>query len=365
MRVGIVGLPNAGKSTLFNILTGANAETDIYPFTTVERNVGRVAVPDERLEPLAEAIGSEETVPTSVQVVDIAGLVPGASRGEGLGNRFLGHIREVDAVAHVIRAFQSDEVTSPQEGLDPIRDLQQVQKELVLADLQSVDKKVQQVSREAKSQAPEALERLEHLKQLRKRLDSGQYLHQCWQQLSDGESRQAEQLHLLTMRPVLYVLNVSEEDYGEGGRIWRKRLAEHLQEQPSDILIISARFEEELAAFDSQERQMFLQDAGVDEWGRSRFLRSAHQLLGLLTFFTGNQRQTQAWSLTRGGTALDAAGKIHTDMAEGFIRAEVIQADVLIGMGSRRLARERGLTRIVGKEYLMREGDVIEVRFRS
>ncbi len=364
MQLGIVGLPNAGKSTLFNMLTGSEADTDIYPFTTVDRNIGRVAVPDERLAPLASVLGSSKAVPTSVSIVDIAGLVPGASEGEGLGNRFLGHIREVDAIAHVLRAFHSQQVTGTSEGVDPVRDLEIVRQELVIADLQSVSKKLEDVRIEAKSNAPDVLERLRTLEMIKERLESGQYLYFHRGQLSDKEWSEAKQLHLLTVLPVLYVLNIDEDIY-VGDAPWLKKLTQNVGVSESQVVRVSAKFESELMDFTQEERELFLDDAGISRPGRERFLQTAHEVLGLLTYFTGNERETRAWSLPRGKTALKAAGKIHSDMAAGFIKGEIINADILIEIGSRERARSQGRTRVVGKDYEMQDGDVMEVHFRS
>ncbi len=354
----MVGLPNAGKSTLFNLITGAGAEVGHYPFTTVDGSVGTVAVPDGRLEPLAAVLGSERAVPTTVSVVDIAGLVSGASEGEGLGNRFLGHIREVDAIAHVLRAFDRGDVVRAQGPLDPLGDADLVETELILADLQTVRRRLKDLHAEAKSATPEASTRLACAHGLVEKLESGAYLAR--EELEPAESSLADEMRLLTRLPVLYVLNTGELDAAGV-----ERIAAELEGRGARVIAFSAAFEGELEELEPQERQAFLEDAGLTRSGRERFIREAHALLGLITFFTGNERETRAWSLEEGNTAVEAAGIIHTDMARGFIRAEVVEAEALIEIGSRSEARRRGILRVEGRDYRVREGDVLQILFNA
>lgn len=362
MQLGVVGLANAGKSTLFNCLTGAGAETGVYPFTTVDQNVGTVEVPDDRLVPVAEALGSARVVPATVRIVDIAGLVRGASRGEGLGNRFLGHIREVDAIAHVVRAFHRRDVAHSEGEVDPLRDVGLIEAELRAADLDAIERRREATLVRAKGGQPGPREELGHLDSLQVRLREGEYLAAA--PLSSGEERLLQELHLLTRRPVVYVINVDEERAAaaEDDPLVQPviRLA---SERGMKALVLTARFEEELASLDPEERADFLDDLGLQEQARDRFLRLAHDVLGLITYFTGNERETRARSLPRGETVLEAARKVHSDMADGFIRAEVISADDLIRAGSRAEAQRKGYARIQGRDYIVREGDVIQVRF--
>lgn len=365
MQLGIVGLPNAGKSTLFNLVTGGAARTDLYPFTTVDSNVGTVEVPDERLDQVARALGSRQSVPSTVRIVDIAGLVPGASRGEGLGNRFLGHIREVDAVAHVVRAFQREDVPHSEGDINPLRDLELVELEMILADLETVQRRIESIATAARSGDRVLAEQMKVLSDLKQRLTAGQYL--ATSDLSSEEERAAADLHLLTWRPVLCVANVDEsemEQFLAGASSRLDPLRERASERGMKFTVIPLGFEQELSTLAEGERQEFLQDLGLQQSGRERFLRAAHELLGLITFFTGNAKETQARSLRRGATAVEAAGKIHSDMERGFIRVEVINADELLPVGSRREARDRGLLRIEGRDYLVSDGDVMEVLFR-
>ncbi|MFO7942267.1 MAG: redox-regulated ATPase YchF [Bacillota bacterium] len=358
MRLGLVGLPNAGKSTLFNLITGAGAEVGHYPFTTVDGSVGSVPVPDERLDPLGRVLGSDRVVPTTVSVVDIAGLVSGASEGEGLGNRFLGHIREVDAIAHVLRAFDRGDVVRAQGPLDPIGDADLVETELILADLQTVRRRLEDLRAEAKSATPEARTRVAHAERLREKLESGAYLAR--EDLDLTERSLADEMRLLTRLPVLYVLNTGEPE----ATGFEETVAD-LQRRGGRVISLAAAFEDELAELEPGEREMFLEDAGLTRSGRERFIRAAHDLLGLITFFTGNEKETRAWSLEEGSTALEAAGKIHTDMARGFIRAEVVEAETLLEIGSRNEARRRGLLRVEGRDYRVREGDVLQILFNA
>ncbi len=358
MQIGLVGLPNAGKSTLFNMVTKAGAETGHYPFTTVDRNVGRVPVPDPRLEAIRRILGSARAVPATVSVVDIAGLVPGASKGEGLGNRFLGHIREMDAIAHVLRCFDRADVVRSEGALDPVADADLVETELILADHDTVLRRLEAFRVAAKSAHPQALARVRTAEALLGRLEEGEYLGRS--ALSPEERSMAADMNLLTILPVLYVLNAGDPE-GMGS----DPAVQMLESRGGAVVELSAAFEDELGELSAGERRMFLEDAGLESPGRDRFIRAAHELLGRITFFSGNEKETRAWSIGEGSSAVEAAGKIHTDMARGFIRAEVIDADSLIEIGSRSEARNRGLLRVEGRDYRVRDGDVMQILFNA
>ncbi len=367
MQLGIVGLPNAGKSTLFNLVSGAAAPTGAYPFTTVDSNVAEVAVPDSRLEPVACAVGSASAVPASVRIVDIAGLVRGASRGEGLGNRFLSYIREVDAIAHVVRAFERSDVSHSEGDLNPVRDVHLVEQELMIADAETLARRMGSLQKKAQSGDEDAREELTELRALADRVDAGEYLASS--DIDDSLRSRARQLHLLTIRPVIYVINVDEEIIA-GSEVHKLHelvapVEELAEERGMTPLQICAGLEEELSALDDEERDIFRAEMGLERDGRDRFLRAAHEVLGLITYFTGNEKETRARSLPRGATAIEAAEKIHSDIAAGFIRADVIGAEDLVRLGSRAHARRQGLLRSEGRDYVVRDGDVIEVHFRD
>lgn len=359
LSVGIVGLPNAGKSTLFNALTRAGAAVGNYPFTTIEPNTGVVPVPDVRLEQLAAIFNPPRVIPTTVTFTDIAGLVRGASRGEGLGNQFLGHIRETDAIALVVRCFDDGDVTHVEGSVDPVRDIDLLELELQLADLESVGKRLDKTERTSRLQKDKADEELEVLRRVREHLDAGQPVRTLG--LSTEERAAFRDLFLLTAKPILVVANVDEND--PTGAAVLRAVEERAQRSGGEAVAVSARIESELSELDADDQRDFLASLGLTEPGLNRLARSAYHLLELITFFTAGEKEVRAWTVRRGETALDAAGEIHTDFAKGFIRAEVVAAADLIAAGSNAAVREQGRLRLEGRDYLVQDGDVMHFRF--
>jgi ribosome-binding ATPase len=359
LSVGIVGLPNAGKSTLFNALTTAGAQVGNYPFTTIEPNTGVVAVPDRRLQRLAELFHPPKVIPASVTFTDIAGLVRGASRGEGLGNRFLGHIRECDAIALVVRSFEDADVTHVEGSVDPLRDIDVVELELQLADLDTVTKRLDRAEKTVRLQKEKAVEAIALLSRVRDHLDAGRPVRTM--QLSATEREPLADLWLLTATPLVVVVNVAEEAAarGEVPDAIRQRAAE----SGGEAIAISARIEAELAELDPADRAGFLADLGIEEPGLDRLAQRAYRLLDLITFFTAGEKEVRAWELRGGLTAVDAAASIHTDFAKGFIRAEISGVEDLLSAGSYLALREQGKQRLEGKDYVVQDGDVVHFRF--
>ncbi|MFZ5924014.1 MAG: redox-regulated ATPase YchF [Bacillota bacterium] len=362
VRVGIVGLPNAGKSTLFNALTRARAQVASYPFTTIDPNVGVVEVPDRRLADIARITKPEKVTPAAIEFVDIAGLVKGASRGEGLGNRFLGHIREVDAIAHVVRCFEDDEVPHVSGGLDPVRDAETVELELILADLETVEKRREKAARMQKGGNKQYAEEAALLDKIRGGLEKGRPARQV---ITSGEERQRlHDLFLLTLKPVIYVANIGEGDPGDTGGLVRALRAWALESaDPGVVVVVSARIESELSELDRAEAAEYLRELGMGSSGLDNIVLAAYRVLNLITFYTTKGPETRAWALRRGATAPEAAGRIHSDMERGFIRAEVIHYDDLMAVGSFAEARDRGAVRVEGRDYVVQDGDVILFRF--
>jgi hypothetical protein len=363
MKLGIVGLPNVGKSTLFNAITEAGAECANYPFCTIEPNVGVVTVPDARLEILAKMYHPEKVTPATIEFLDIAGLVKGASKGEGLGNKFLSHIREVDAILQVVRCFEEGNIVHVEGSIDPIRDVEIINMELIFADLETVEKRMDKTRNMAKSGEKKYLAELEVFEKIKSGLEEGRPVRAL--SFNKEEKIIVDQLFLLTQKPVIYVANISENDLmaGTAENQWVKELKSYAAKENAEVMLISATIEEEIAQLDEEDKRIFLSDLGLAESGLDRLVKASYKLLGLISFLTAGPQEVRAWTIKEGTKAPQAAGKIHTDFERGFIKAEIIGYEELMACGSYTIAKEKGLVRLEGKDYIMKDGDVTIFRF--
>ena len=362
MKLGIVGLPNVGKSTLFNAITQAGAESANYPFCTIDPNVGMVAVPDERLQPLTDLYHAKKTTPAVVEFVDIAGLVRGASKGEGLGNKFLSHIREVDAIVHVVRCFEDGEIVHVEGSIGPRRDIEVINLELIFSDLDILDRRIDKAVKAAKGDK-KYLAEVDLLNRVKAHLEEGKSARSM--DFTDEEKQIMADIPLLSNKPIIYVANMSDNDFN--GKLdsnpFYNEVLEVAREENSEVVPICARLEEEISDMSTEDKMMFLEELGLQESGLDRLIKAGYHLLGLISYLTAGKPEVRAWTITRGTKAPQAAGKIHSDFERGFIRAEVISFEDLIANGSIAAAKEKGLVRSEGKEYVMQDGDVVLFRF--
>ena len=362
MKLGIVGLPNVGKSTLFNALTNAGAQSANYPFCTIEPNVGVVAVPDYRLDELAKMYNPEKITPAVIEFVDIAGLVKGASKGEGLGNKFLSHIREVDAVVHVVRCFENSDIVHVDGSIDPVRDIETINYELILSDMEILDRRIDKDAKAMKGDKSLA-KNVEFFKRVRSEFENGVCARAV--EMNDEEKELLDTVSLLTAKPVIYACNMSEEDFSsdiESNKGY-KAVCRLAKAEGAEVLPICAELEAQIASLDKDEKEMFLSELGIEKGGLDLIIQKSYDLLGLMSYLTAGQPEVRAWTIKKGTKAPQAAGKIHSDFERGFIRAEVVSFDDLMECGSMNAAKEKGLVRSEGKEYVMQDGDIVLFRF--
>lgn len=361
MKIGIVGLPNVGKSTMFNSITKAGAECANYPFCTIEPNVGVVAVPDERLEKLAEIYNPEKITHAIVEFVDIAGLVKGASKGEGLGNKFLSHIRETDAICHVVRCFENDNVVHVDGSVDPVRDAETISLELIFADIETVDKRIEKAKKMLKADKKYELE-LHLLERIKKDLESS--IPARAMSFNEDEQEIVKDMFLLTSKPIIYIANISEEQIDNPEGVQNvQRLKEYAKKENAEVIPLCVKIEEELSGLEENDKKEMLEALGLEESGLDKLIKKSYDLLGLMSFLTAGEPEVRAWTIKKGTKAPQAAGKIHSDIERGFIRAEIVSYDDLIREGSMVIAREKGLVRSEGKDYIMQDGDVVLFKF--
>ena len=364
MKLGIVGLPNVGKSTLFNSLTKAGAESANYPFCTIDPNVGVVTVPDERLNVLGEMYHTKKIIPAAIEFVDIAGLVKGASKGEGLGNQFLANIREVDAIVHVVRCFENSNIVHVDGSINPLRDIETINLELIFSDIEILERRISKVSKVARNDKSAAKE-LGLLNKVKAHLEDGK-LAKTFEEVDDEEEQAwLESYNLLTYKPVIYAANVSEDDLADdaANNEGVQAVREYAKGEQSEVFVVCAEIEAEISELDDDEKKMFLEDLGLKESGLEKLIKASYKLLGLISYLTAGEPEVRAWTITEGTKAPQAAGKIHSDFERGFIRAEVVSYDDLIACGSHTAAKEKGLIRLEGKDYVVKDGDIMLFRF--
>lgn len=362
LTAGIVGLPNVGKSTLFNAITKAGALAANYPFATIDPNVGIVDVPDERLNKLTEIVVPKKTVPTAFEFTDIAGIVKGASKGEGLGNKFLSHIREVDAICQVVRAFDDENITHVSGKVDPIDDIEVINMELIFADLESIERRLPRVEKMARQKDKDAMFETDTLTKIKNALEENKPVRSV--SLTDDEKAVVKHLNFLTQKPIIYVANVAEDELTDlENNEYLKQVTEYAEAEGAQVVPVSAKVEEEMAVLDDEDKQEFLEALGLEESGLDKLIRQTYDLLGLATYFTAGVQEVRAWTFKKGMTAPECAGIIHTDFQKGFIRAEVMSYDDLVGLGSESAVKEAGKSRLEGKDYIMQDGDVVHFRF--